>query len=312
MKSYILIYSLLNLILAIPLQSQSNLDYFPHETGDMWEYLYAAPPQFDTMQIFTIYDSVDIAGNIYITQTQRYINPITPVTFYFDTMYFRIDTLNQVWGRAFEEEYALTYKLNSVQGEKWIVENNEPTYVMGRIGIIDSIEIFNQKFLYMNTYYYITQDTLDTLGLVIYATNLAKGLGLIWRGGGETSGEIYIKGAVINGILYGDTTQIITSIFDLEDPSSISNYKISQNYPNPFNPITNIDFEILEPSNVSLKIFDVRGRLVDLLIDNKFYPNGKYILSWTPKNESITSGVYFYQFNINNKFLVTKSMIFLK
>jgi hypothetical protein len=84
--------------------SQSNADYFPWKTGDMWEYLHADPPFFDTLQIFTIYDSVDIYGNIYLIQTQRYINPITPVTFYFDTMYFRIDTLNQVWEKHLKKK----------------------------------------------------------------------------------------------------------------------------------------------------------------------------------------------------------------
>jgi len=312
MKSFNLIYSLLFLAAITPLQSQNNIDYFPHTTGDMWEYLYAAPPQFDTMQIFTIYDSVDIAGNIYLTQTQRYINPITPVTFYFDTMYYRIDTSNQVWGRAFEEEYALAYKLNGKQGDKWIIENNEPTYVMGRIGKIDTMGIFGKSYLTMNTYYYITQDTTDTLGLVIYATNLAKGLGLIWRGGGESSGEIYIKGAVINDVLYGDTTQIITSVFDVDEPATVTDYKVSQNYPNPFNPSTNIDFEISESSIVSLMIFDVRGEIVETLAENEYHFAGKYTFNWTPEKGNIASGVYFYQFIINNKYLFTKSMLYLK
>jgi len=313
MKSYNLIYGLLIFAAITPLQSQSNIDYFPHKTGDMWEYLYAAPPQFDTMQIFTIYDSVDISGNIYLIQTQRYINPITPVTFYFDTMNYRIDNLNQVWGRVFEEEDAIAYKLNGQQGDKWIVENHGSDYIMARIRTIGETQIFGNSYLYMNTYYYLSPDTSDTLGYFdIYSTKLAKGLGLFWKGGGESSGEIYLKGAVINGVLYGDTTQIITSVFD-EDEFTISNdYKISQNYPNPFNPNTNIDFEITEQSVVSLKIFDISGKLIETVVENKYYPVGKYTLRWTPGKENISSGVYFYQFTINNKYLFTKAMLYLK
>ena len=42
-----------------------------------------------------------------------------------------------------------------------------------------------------------------------------------------------------------------------------SNYSLYQNYPNPFNPTTNIPFELKEPSHVTLKVFDARGREVE-------------------------------------------------
>lgn len=303
-----MIIILIVLIYAIPSLCQNNSDYFPYKTGDMWEYLHADPPFFDTLQIFTVYDSVDIYGNIYLTQTQRYINPITPVTFYFDTMYFRIDTLNQVWGRAFEEENRLTYKLNGVQGDKWIVENHEPTYVMGRIGKRDSVNIFGQKILYMNTYYYITQDTTDTLGLVIYTSNLAKGLGLIWRGGGEYLGSINLKGAVINGELYGDTTQIITSVFDSDRFLIKTGYAISQNYPNPFNSQTKIKFYLPERTFVKLKIFDLLGNEVKILI-NEEKDIGHHEIDFD--GTGLPSGIYFYTLQ-TPKFIQTKKMVLLK
>jgi hypothetical protein len=211
-------------------------------------------------------------------------------------------------GKAFEEENRLTYKLNGVQGDKWIVENHEPTYVMGRIGKIDSVKILGKDYIHMNTYYYTTQDTTDTLGMVIYASNLAKGLGLIWRGGGEYMGSISIKGAVVNGELYGDTTQIITSVFDLEEPSSNSNYKISQNYPNPFNPSTTISYSIPKAEFVTLKVFDILGRETASLV-NESKEAGNYSLTFNAGN--IPSGIYFYKLT-SGSFMATKKLILLK
>ncbi|HER43603.1 MAG TPA: T9SS type A sorting domain-containing protein [Candidatus Eisenbacteria bacterium] len=69
-----------------------------------------------------------------------------------------------------------------------------------------------------------------------------------------------------------------------------------QNYPNPFNPSTSIEFSLPARERVSLKVFDVSGRLVRTLVDGPL-PDGNHRYAWDGRNErgaAVASGVYFY------------------
>ena len=81
-----------------------------------------------------------------------------------------------------------------------------------------------------------------------------------------------------------------------------------QNYPNPFNPVTKINYELPGAEFVTLKIFDVLGNEVALLINEK-QNGGVYTAFWDASNFS--SGIYFYTIDAG-EFKQTKSMILLK
>ena len=90
-------------------------------------------------------------------------------------------------------------------------------------------------------------------------------------------------------------------------------YKLSQNYPNPFNPTTNISYTIPESGNVSLRIYDVLGKLVNTLVDNEV-SSGSHQITWNGKDAngvSVASGMYFYTIKANN-FIQTKKMMLIK
>jgi len=70
----------------------------------------------------------------------------------------------------------------------------------------------------------------------------------------------------------------------------LSEYVLEQNYPNPFNTLTNIQYYIPKRENVTIKIYDVLGRIVSTLVDARQNP-GYYEIQWMP--EKISSGVYF-------------------
>jgi hypothetical protein len=75
-------------------------------------------------------------------------------------------------------------------------------------------------------------------------------------------------------------------------------YKLEQNYPNPFNPTTTIKFTLPASENLNLTIFDVNGKEVRKVVDNKHYEKGSYEVTWDGKdnyNKSVSSGVYFYK-----------------
>lgn len=85
-------------------------------------------------------------------------------------------------------------------------------------------------------------------------------------------------------------------------------FNLYQNYPNPFNPVTKIKFDLPGNDFVTLKIYDVLGREIELLINEKLNP-GTYSVDWDASN--YPSGVYFYRLN-TERFTQTKKMLLVK
>jgi hypothetical protein len=97
-----------------------------------------------------------------------------------------------------------------------------------------------------------------------------------------------------------------TSVGD--ENNVITNYYLYQNYPNPFNPSTRIKFQIPNRALVTLKIFDVLGNEVGVLV-NREMETGSYEVEFHASN--LPSGIYFYQLKAGN-YTETKKMILLK
>jgi hypothetical protein len=105
----------------------------------------------------------------------------------------------------------------------------------------------------------------------------------------------------------------ITLLVEMEGVQKISSdipnkYTLSQNYPNPFNPKSNIKFQIVKSGDVKLLVFDVRGREIATLVNEKLAP-GTYETKWDGTN--YPSGVYFYKL-ITADFSETRKMVLIK
>jgi hypothetical protein len=85
-------------------------------------------------------------------------------------------------------------------------------------------------------------------------------------------------------------------------------FKLEQNYPNPFNPTTKIKFEIPKNSFVKLTVFDILGREIETLVNEKLNV-GTYSISWDA--DLYPSGVYLYKLKAGD-FTYTKRMILIK
>ncbi len=85
-------------------------------------------------------------------------------------------------------------------------------------------------------------------------------------------------------------------------------YKLEQNYPNPFNPTTNVQFSIPNAQFVTLKVFNILGKEVSTLVNEKL-SEGIYSVNWNAAE--YPSGVYFYKL-ITDGYSETKRMLLLK
>lgn len=88
----------------------------------------------------------------------------------------------------------------------------------------------------------------------------------------------------------------------------VSSYALSQNYPNPFNPTTNIKYSLPKAGFVTIKVFDVVGRIVKELV-SEFKETGNYSVVFD--GSGIASGIYFYKLETTN-FIDTKRMVLIK
>jgi hypothetical protein len=97
--------------------------------------------------------------------------------------------------------------------------------------------------------------------------------------------------------------------------SKPARYELCQNYPNPFNPETQIKYSVSGDglTQVSLKIYNVVGQLVKILVDEEQMP-GQYCRTWNgkdEKNQDVASGMYFYKLKVSD-FSETKKMVLLR
>src|SRR5690606_7674866 len=132
----------------------------------------------------------------------------------------------------------------------------------------------------------------------------------------SNTGEISFSLAIDNLRLQYDlagNVQIIDSFGDsvtgLFDEEMIAGYKLDQNYPNPFNPTTTIGFELSREEKISLKIYDLRGEEVAVLISDGEKPAGKYRVAFNATN--FASGTYVYVLKAGNREFSNK-MILMK
>lgn len=105
------------------------------------------------------------------------------------------------------------------------------------------------------------------------------------------------------------TYSVLTNVNETQLSNEPGSYELSQNYPNPFNPSTTIKFTLPSAANVSLKVFDQLGRLVNVLSEG--YRNaGSYEVDFNASN--FTSGVYFYRLTSDGGVDITKKMLLVK
>jgi hypothetical protein len=122
---------------------------------------------------------------------------------------------------------------------------------------------------------------------------------------GQNHNTFDLRGFVINGLLYGDTTLTLVNTISTIVPEK---YSLSQNYPNPFNPTTTIRYELPRAGVVRLAVYDVMGREIEMLV-NERQAAGSYEATFD--GSRFASGVYFYRLTAEG-YSETKRMLMIK
>ena len=265
--------------------------WFPLKVGNKWIYNSRFTSESETNEHTLV---IEVTGQF------RYDDKT-----YFDIngeygLCYRIDSTSGKIYRAYFDNDTLDYEelyidLTAEIGDTIYVVQFGGSYPI----LLANEEAFNDWNLNLRKRNYLGQST------PLYDLSLVKNVGLYYQLEWELVGyEDELKGAVIDGKVYGDTT-----VVGVNDPdNTIKEFSLSQNYPNPFNPSTKIIFVIPKSSFVNLKVYDVLGREVAILVNEEKYP-GSYEAEFNGIN--LSSGIYFSVLNIGDKRL-SKKMCLLK
>ena len=96
------------------------------------------------------------------------------------------------------------------------------------------------------------------------------------------------------------------SVINLTDVFLPTEVSLSNAYPNPFNPVTMLTYDVPSDMAVSMGIYDIRGRLVDELV-NAMREQGRYEITWNANQHS--SGVYMVKMTAGSAVKVQKVML---
>ena len=150
-----------------------------------------------------------------------------------------------------------------------------------------------------------------------------------WLGGSGTSYETTNGGNSWHAAVWGQGLNKIIFLNDTigyaagrriykysNDPVGINHigseipqrFELKQNYPNPFNPMTNIGLRIADFGFVSLKVYDITGKVVAVLVNEELNA-GVYNVDFDASN--LSSGTYFYRMETNG-FVDVKKMVVVK
>ena len=182
------------------------------------------------------------------------------------------------------------------EGHKLTLDNNNNIFVIG---------VFNYNFTFIMKY--------DSSGFVKWTRVLdisggnIEGIDIVL----DNSGNVYgCSSSMVSGqrqnyltFKYSQGTGVYSNSGNIPH-----NFSLSQNYPNPFNPTTHLKFGIGDLGFVSLKVYDLLGKEVATLVNEKLSP-GSYSVEFDGSN--LSSGMYFYKLT-SNGFSEVKKMTFLK
>jgi len=239
----------------------------------------------------------------YYTDDIEYHDPIVDI--------YGIGTMTEFLGRLFASSPDL---ITTVEDESLIGGDYTATWTMaGQFGGVpySAKGMSIVKFRNRSTQVYYSRDYYTEGDIMITIPGLDEAVGgfrTFYRCAVDPTFECPLEEpAALSGL-----DEVVQAKSDTPQPSAT--FSLNQNVPNPFNPTTEISFAVPDGgANVSLRIYDVTGRLVRTLVDG-YEPAGTRAVTWFGKNDQgrpVASGVYYYIMT-GPDFAEKKKMVLLK
>ncbi|MGE5402052.1 MAG: phosphodiester glycosidase family protein [Ignavibacteriales bacterium] len=179
-------------------------------------------------------------------------------------------------------------------------DDNGELFRVNAYGYINSIDKFNSILTPLKSFAPLGSGTF------FYPIRLTRlEITLQWNNSKRVAGQSYSGTIYLDNLRLkypGTTTQV-------EEVKTVpAEYHLGQNYPNPFNPSTVIEYSTVGNEPVTLKVFDVLGREVAVLVNGSVAP-GMHKAVWNAAN--CASGIYLYKLQ-SGSYVETKKMVLVR
>lgn len=233
-------------------QIADALSFLPHHLGDLWEYYDPYHPF--TEQIRITKDSLASDGRYWIETTKR-------ETLVLDTA---ASTVYQVGGFGKPFELFPKFKLDADSGDVWTVFQDSVYRKSARVVDTYDTYLFGPEIVAVKEVDFYDYTLGNPESLLTDTYYLASGYGIIaWDI--DTFPVWRLRGCIIGGVLHGT----VTSVAHSQVPLAPEGFHLWPNYPNPFNPGTTIRYELPRSSMVNLTVYDLLGREVSVLVNER-------------------------------------------
>ncbi len=256
---------------------------FPLHVGDLWQYYVTNIENPDPLSSFVGYDNVRAEKDTVMPNGKSYVLLKSDAGYILKSSYVRKDGFRVYLYSSNDSTDHVLYDFSKSIGDT--IGDHE------RVQDILTDNVFGK----MKTIF-------KMFGAIAPFSSIADSIGIIEMATG-LSYDMLLSEAIINDKTYGTVVAV------KENPHPVPNvFSLSQNFPNPFNPATHFRFSIADFGFVSLKVFDVLGREIATLVNERKSP-GTYEVEWNAGN--VSSGVYFYRLQ-SGKYIETKKLMVLK
>lgn len=237
-----------------------------------------------------------------------------------------IDFLNSGGNMLLPVRYGSTWFFDELAEYASIIEDSWRTGLGPDSLVAQHDSLTNIRAIIGQSFWEIPNTFSDDVVVLYEAPNVAPGghagFAVLPNGPGGGGVFIYIAGRPYrwNNQDLKDNCDVMLRLFfdeqvviDEDETVLPEKFVLYQNYPNPFNPNTTIRFGLPTNSQVKLEIYDILGRLVNVLMDREMEA-GYHEIVWNGKTKSgneAATGVYFYKLQAND-FLSVKKMLILK
>ena len=212
----------------------------------------------------------------------------------------------------------ILYKIDNVEWNEKLNENNIGLIDFGNFTPLDTIFSFQENVeLSINIKPFIVQGGLHSfaLGSADSSDNISfySKENLILRGEFNSTVPFHNSGYATNYNVWPSISFLLEENLSIDNKLLPNAFALHQNYPNPFNPKTVIRYDLPKEATVKILIYDMLGRLVTTLADNKNSAGFKQV-HWDATNrfgKKVSAGLYLYTIQADD-FRQTKKMILLK
>lgn len=156
----------------------------------------------------------------------------------------------------------------------------------------------------------LNANVTDPMDLQIYYYLTMTGEWILLEVLGADENDIYVQVDQFCYLTMGAVPEQSTGLMNNTDAQSRT-MTLFQNYPNPFNPETHIPFYIPEPGHVRLEIYNAKGQLIRLLLD-EVRESGHHQVLWNGMDDqsvSVGSGVYYYMIYCRDRTITGKAVL---